>query len=97
MIVKPFPLCCGAYILTDFGNTDESMGTSSRLSTSSVLSFISQAIKDYYRSAFLIAILNEEQHDVLGSTFEEAGFERVTEGYTPNYSYDLHLYVWSST
>ena len=96
MIVKPFPLCCGAFIINDFGNTNESMGTEDIVPEKDVAAFLETAKKRYGGAAFLIAILNEQQKDALGKTFEKAGFSLVQDGLTSSYGYNLSMFVHSN-
>lgn len=93
MKTRPFPLCCGAVILTDFGHTDESMGDNRATSLTSLKSDIERALTNHKGDAFICAILNEQQVKALHSLFSELGFVTGAKGFTSGYGYILTMYI----
>lgn len=96
MRVYNVPLCCGAFILADFGNTNESTGTKAPINKKVVGIYLQDRLDDLSYQAFLIAFLNEQQNEVLGETFTKKGFKLSNVGRTTNYGYDLYMYVYSN-
>lgn len=94
MRVEQFPMCCGALIFSDFGNTNESLGTKDYISVDSIKKEVEKALKGREGKAFIFVVLNEDQRSVLGKMFEELGFKIATEGFTADYGYPLTLYAF---
>lgn len=94
MNIKSFPLCCGAYIVTDFGNTGITLGTEDKIQKTAVKKFLKNCVKGYGGAAFIIAILNKGQADALGETFEECEFKRIASGKNTSHIGGCHMYVY---
>ena len=88
MWVDDFPLCCGALVLSNFPyeNTDY------------VEQWLKNRIKENIEGiAFLTAILNEPQNEILNKVFTNTGFKKVSMGYNHKHpeSQPLHIYVYN--
>lgn len=96
MYVKEFPDCCGGVILQDFGYTvDTLLDTDYHPRLGVIKSFLQRQQKDHRDSAILMAILNEEQNDIMSDIFMEVGFKLATYGFNRGEDHNCYLYVWS--
>ena len=89
----PYPGCCGAVITWDFGNTMVTNGDTEPLSPEDADEHLKDLIGKHSGLAFLTAILNDQQRNVLGRTFYRNGFRKVRSGYNENHRSILHYFI----
>ena len=93
MKIKEFPMCCGAFVLSDFGGTGTTLGKITPDTIANLNKEVKQAIISYGQVSFLMAILNEDQEYRFSGVLRKHGFEEVSVGYNDNHGGDLKLYV----
>lgn len=71
--VTPYPCCCTAFNISNFGGTDVSAGYKPSYDYDALLARLQKIIQDYGRYA-LVAITNDEQ-TVAIKALEKCGFE----------------------
>lgn len=97
MRTTPFPLCCGAVNLSDFGGTHVTAGKAAVTPEDKLKADLQQAIDDHGGKSFIIAILNDDQKEQYEAVFKSKGFKLVTSGFNANHYSDCHLFVRSNT
>lgn len=110
MKTVPFPLCCGANVVCDFGFTKTSMGAygtrfgQAKAALEDVREFLAfekekccnRSLDCYNPKAFLIAILDAEQKKSLHDLFVEEGFEPLATNVNKNHKHEITIYVWAN-
>jgi len=76
MLTLAFPVCCGATILTGFGNTDTAIDNR-RYTTEEIDNYVKRTVSDYRNTSLLFAILNQEQKPIVGPILKKYGFRCV--------------------
>jgi hypothetical protein len=96
MQTRAYPSCCGATVLTHFG---ELVGTGydnqEKYSPEQVKQFLEkeEANQKRYRNCILTVILNCTQNKKFKKVFKECGWRCVTKAYHSKHNSKLHLYV----
>lgn len=92
MKISPFPTCCGAYNIHDFGDTEVTTGRNTAIDYDIVRNTLIRYDMNYTSAAFKIIILNNQQmgySDVL----KECGYSPITTGYNENHLSILTMFV----
>jgi hypothetical protein len=99
-----FPQCCGATILSGFGNTSSFFKQSGWPTKKEITKFLKEQpslgasfpVENWHemqKNAFHMAILNDGQKKVLHDLFIKAGFELVMSNHNAHSNCQNHLYV----
>jgi hypothetical protein len=100
MIDTQFQHCCGIRILSDFGNTETSLGENEgrAVQKKTIKAFIKSALEDqikYGGKSMVLIALNAEQTEKLGKLVEDEGFKAVASGNNrPHRNNLITLYVY---
>lgn len=88
------PQCCGIVLVSDFGNTQHALN-SYKYNCEQVSNFLDNEIKFARsgRQSMVMATLNDEQMETIGSVFRKKGFRRVANNFHKNHNSTIYVLV----
>jgi hypothetical protein len=99
MQISPYPLCCGAYIITGFQyfykETDEKAKAFNDNIRKKDGDWLKNTVDNYNRYAILQAIISEKQEFGNHELLLAAGFQPVAQGINGIHDSRNTLYVWA--
>lgn len=91
MNTSAFPNCCGAYILSQFSNTQNAIYRNPT-TPEDVDAFLKRVCPDTITKSY-VAILNDAQRNVLKDTFRANGFRRVSRFWHSDHRNFCYYYI----